>query len=79
MFQIFWRSWHLSPLFDIGQYTTHFTKGIAFGVKHYPGDTTYYVGWLIVTKKIKWIPNFVERVNNRTWPEGWLWIVKYCH
>lgn len=75
--QIIWRSWHLSPLFIIGKYTSHFTNGIAFGVKYYAGDTVYYVGWLIVSKKIKWISGFIKKVNAGTWPKGWLRVVKY--
>jgi hypothetical protein len=75
--QIVWRGWHLSPLFIFKHYTMHFTNGIAFGVKYYPGDITYYLGWLIVSKKIKWIPGFVKKVNAKTWPKGWIWIIKY--
>lgn len=75
--KLFWRGWHLCPLLDIGKYTLWFTNGIAFGVKYWPGDTTYYIGWLIVSKKTKWITGFVKEVNAGTWPEGWMWIVKY--
>lgn len=75
--RIIWRNWHLSPLLDIGRYTMHFTSSVVLGVKYWPGDVTYYLGWLIVRKKIKWMPDFVERVNAGTWPDGWMWIVKY--
>lgn len=73
----YWRGWHLCPLLDIGKYTLWFTKGIAFGVKYYADHITYYIGWLIVSKQIKWVSGFIRGYNDGTWPKGWLWIVKY--
>lgn len=71
------RGWRLSPLFDIGKYTFHFTNGIAFGKKYNCGDITYYLGWMILRKRTEYHLDFIKRINNKTWPKGWMWIVKY--
>lgn len=75
--KIFWRGWRFSPLFIVGKHIFWFTNGIAFGKIHNCGDITYYCGWLIICKKTKHHYDFVERINDGTWPKEKLWIVKY--
>lgn len=75
--RITWRGWRFSPLFDIGKYTLWFHNGISFGRIYNCADITYYCGWLIVCKKTKYHHDFIERINNDTWPKAKLWIVKY--
>lgn len=75
--KILWRGWHLSPLFVVGKYTAHFTSGITFGKSYNCASITYYVGWMILSKKTKYHHDFIRRVNNGTWPKDKLWIVKY--
>ena len=75
--KIVWRNWHYSPLLIIGKYTLWFTNGIIFGKTYNCADVCYYIGWLIIRKKTKFHRDFIKRVNNRTWSESKLWIIKY--
>ena len=47
---IYWRGWKLSPLFNIGRKCTiHFHSGIGFGYWNSIWDTTYYIGYMILS------------------------------
>ncbi|KKM28206.1 hypothetical protein LCGC14_1567050 [marine sediment metagenome] len=72
-----YRGRHKCPLLYIGKYIAWLTSSISFGKIHNAGYNAYYLGWLIVTVKIKFHHDFVERINAGTWPKRKLWIIKY--
>ncbi len=74
--KLYYRKWPLCPLLDVGRCTLWLVKGIAFGVKYNPASITYYIGWLIARKQTEFHTDFIKRVNDRTWPKGWKWIIK---
>ena len=74
-----WRGWHLSPLFTWGRFTAFFTSGVSFGIKYSSGGKTFYVGPAIVMMKTKQNEDFVKRINDGTWPQGWMIHIKYAN
>lgn len=74
--RIVWRGWNTSPLFVTRHMTAFFTDGIAYGVVHSVASKQLYFGHWIISIKLPYDRDFIDKVANRTRPKNSVTVVK---